>query len=263
MMHLTEFSEHMLLCHRTDVAALPIEFTGGRRCAYFGRLVAWDVFGAEDVIGLLSSKRPEFTLDRYLDRFWLWSPAGYVKARQILLDLVFEALAPDYEQLIHPDQNRENIGYLIGVLTSHWNSLDGRVIVDFGCGVGLAAKVIRPASAHLIGIDRSSAMRHAAAAHGLQVWGPGEMARAQSDSIDGAFASYVFHLLPELGLLQLLWGRLKPGGAIAANFHKGRGIEPVSQCLARLGADEVVLPPPQSGFTHGEYRKFVRPSLKT
>src|SRR5208282_6225038 len=138
--------------------------------------------------------------------------------RQELIDEFFELIGDDYESLVDTNRNVENIRNLLRILASISKRLDGSMILDYGAGTGLALKPAAEFNVQLIGIERSPVMSRRAIARGMTVWTPGELARQPRESLPNAFASYVFHLLPHTNGLRLLWSRLRPGSALAANF---------------------------------------------
>jgi len=258
MKHLIEWAGELLLCHMSDMAELPDAFTQHRRRVLWRDLLAWDVTGDATALAVLQRSRSDYSLNRYLDRLYLWAPSSDSQHRQALLDMVFEAIAGDYEQLVHPDQNRENIRILLESIRTELGELNDRVVVDYGCGVGLSMSVAVEFGVRLIGVDRSPSMREAAAARGMKVWTLEDLALAPEKSLDGVIASYLFHLLPDLEGLRLLWSRLRLGGVLAANFHKGVGMEVVRQTLEPLGARKVSFPALTSHHMHGPHLKYVR-----
>jgi len=257
MKRLTEFASQVLLCHADDAEALPNWFVSARRSARFADVFAFDATEAPHDVERLQREKRGFDLSRYLDRFYVCVRPHDTHRRQRILDILFDCAAPEYEQLINPNQNRENIFQLLAALEAACGPLAGKLVIDFGCGVGLSKQAAQEFGVRLVGFDRCPRMRKQANAHGLEVWGPRHLAVAPKNSIDAAFCSYLFHLLPDLGSLRLLWLRLRVGGALAANFHKGRGLDRVADAFGAT-ASEHNIEGPQLMFAHGLYRLFIR-----
>lgn len=258
MMRLIELGSDVLLCHSADSDALPTWVTARRLAVLSPNIFAFDASEQAPALELLGGEQSEFHLDRYLDRFYLWSKRGNVARRQKLLDFFFDAAAIDYKMLVDPDRNRENIRHLLQDLEDVSGPLGNRRVIDFGCGVGLSKPACDQVGLSVIGFDRCPQMRQQAAANGIEVWGPRDLAATAKGTIDAAFSSYVFHLLPDLGSTTLLWSRLAIGGALAANFHKGRGLDRLMQVLVAHGAEVRVPRERSSSYAHGISRLFVR-----
>src|SRR5438477_13123240 len=105
MKHLIEFADQVLLCHEVDLPALPCWFTVSRRRAILGSVTAWDVAEAAGDLAALRTERPTYFLDRYLDHFHLWTPQDDAARRQVVLDMLFDSTASDYEHLVNVQQN--------------------------------------------------------------------------------------------------------------------------------------------------------------
>ncbi len=225
----------------------------------------WQVFGtiyvaplesASSYVARLCNERADLESARYLDHFHVVTPVRNSERRQEIYNEFFKMIAEQYESLIDVDRNTRNIRNLALILDMAMNPLAGRV-VDFGCGTGLSAAVLAGYGLELVGVDPCSTMRMIASRRGMQTWSVGELARQPSRSVDAAFASYVFHLLPHAGSLRLLWSRLRPGGYLAANFHKGRGVDLVEAAVHVKGSS--VLPPNGTDDCHGSYYAFRKP----
>lgn len=248
-MQISELTENLLICHKDDVHLLPAKL----------REVKLRVTGQLRVFRVDSSdpsneipKHYGVTLRRYLDKFYLWAPEDNLERRQQVLNAFFDLVAAEYENLIDVDRNLHNNLLLLQGLQRHSNWSKGARVIDFGCGTGLSLKLQREFNVNLIGVDPCPSMRRVAELRGMLVWSPGQLARQPRNSLDGAFASYVFHLLPHTHGLRLLWARLRMGASLIANFHKDQGLELVSKCLLELGAKAESLTPPDSD-RHGKY----------
>lgn len=212
-----------------------------------------DASGEIDAIAAMSAELSIQLSPRFMDRFYVCAGCN-ADDRQELLDRFFNVIAPVYSQLVDAWRNAENVGILLNAINRLIEPGKDRLIVDFGCGVGLPHEA---ADATVVGVDPCPNMRALAENGGMSVWGPAELAQQPANSVDAAFASYVFHLLPSLGLFELLWNRMRTGGVFVANFHKGQGIHSFEDVVARLGGRAVDFKWPNDAC-HGEYRAVAK-----
>lgn len=256
-MRVSDLGPRLLICHKSDVDLLISHVPLQRGQAYISEnLCIFAIEQSFDELDEILSNIPQYILRRYLDKFYLWTPEYPLERRQEVLDSLFQQIASEYESLVDVQRNLSNIRNLLTLLGQFVHPLSGSLIVDFGCGTGLS---VGPASAYnvkLIGVDRCPKMRQIAASKGMTVWSPGQLAQQPRNSIDGAFASYVFHLLPDTHGLRLLWSRLRVGGALVANFHKNEGLKLVEACVRDLKGLVVRLPHNVDGGSHGTYVAF-------
>ena len=194
---------------------------------------------------------------KLMDRFFICRQVDSAK-RQRLLESFFDVIAPIYEQLVDIQRNYENIQNLMEAAKSYINVSKCCTVIDFGCGIGLSHDVMAQYEMMIVGLDPCPGMRGLAKRRGMRVWGPAELARQPMESIDAAFASYVFHLLPDSGLLRLLWNRLKVGGVITANFHKQEGLVVFETTMNELGGVRMKAVPLRDDTHHGAYRVFAK-----
>jgi SAM-dependent methyltransferase len=176
----------------------------------------------------------------------------------MLIDEFFEVIAREYDLLIDRQRNLENIANLITFLKQFCVIEQDTLVLDYGSGTGLSMLVEQTRGIRIVGVERSQAMREIAASRGMNVWGPGTLARQARGSVDAAFASYVFHLLPNPGGLKLLSMRLKIGGVLVANFHKGEGVEFVTRHLTESGCSSRTVMPTVAENRHGVYVAYVK-----
>lgn len=195
--------------------------------------------------------------ERFLDYFYIVKRIGE-DHRQIAIDALFECIADRYDHLIDTRRNIENIRALKGYLTDLHGTLNGALIVDYGCGTGLSKKVFDDKKFKLIGIDRCSKMRYLASIRGLKTLSPDQLREFQSGSIDCGFFSYILHFFPSFDDLELLWSRVKLGGALVGNFHKDNGINEYSEFFSKLGADTLLLGSQLELKCHGPYVAFIK-----
>ena len=195
---------------------------------------------------------------RFMDRFFIeLNEADDV--RQSLLTGFFNVLAPLYRELVDVDRNLENIETLMRIIKERITVQAGRPIVDLGCGIGLSREVALRLGLSVVGVDPCPRMRQLAEINGLAVWSPGDVARLPPSSLQAAFASYVFHLIPESGLLRLIWQRIESGGVLVANFHKQQGIAQFEANMCNLGGISIELASSLASTRHGHYLAFKRP----
>lgn len=259
MMPVSKIGQNIFICH--EAVAHPLLQMGCQGRLNFLHLnglclLSFDVFGEFwENINLLKN----YHIQRYLDRFYLLVPEKDLIQRQELLDRFFEIVADEYESLIDVQRNMENIRNLIGYLEKYLcYPIEDNLIIDYGCGVGLSFELLSERNLKIIGVDPSPSMRRIAIKRGMTVWSIGDLACQPKNYISGAFASYVFHLMPHTGGLRLLWSRLVTGGVIVANFHKNNGIELVKSCIQELQGLIYEIKVPHSYERHGTYAVFIK-----
>jgi SAM-dependent methyltransferase len=251
-------AQNLLVCHDTDAQLLLSTYLRDRRVFQLNGLRVFDI--GEDVhrLGYALAAIPGLKARRYLDRFHLWTPDNNPRRRQEVLDRFFAFIADQYESLIDVERNLDNIRILLGFLNRLMGPIEAATIVDYGCGTGLSRSPASEFKVELVGVDRCPTMRRIASDRGMTTWGPGVLARQPKNSIDGALASYVFHLLPHSDGLRLLWARLKPGGMLVANFHKNQGMELVEACVREGQGLIHRLESPAGSERHGSYVAYLK-----
>lgn len=195
---------------------------------------------------------------RFMDTFFV-EVNDDDNVRQSLLTGFFNVVASLYRELVDVDRNLENIETLLTIIKEQITLRADDPIVDLGCGIGLSIEIASHHGLNIVGVDPCPNMRHFAALNGLTAWSPGDVARLPPNSLQAAFASYVFHLLPESGLLRLTWHRIESGGVVAANFHKQQGIAHFQATMHTLGATPVALDSCLTSTRHGQYLAFKKP----
>lgn len=246
------------MCHRIDAELLQSTYLRDKRLLQFKGVCLFDIGAEIQEMDETLIMMPNLKAHRYLDKFYLWTPENDSRRRQDVLDRFFELIANEYESLIDVQRNIENIRNLFEFLCELIDPIEGSIIVDYGCGTGLSIEPASGLDIELIGVDRCPTIRQIAASRGMKVWSPGELARQLNSPVHGAFASYVFHLLPHTYGLRLLWKRLKPGGVLVANFHKNQGIELVDSCLEERGGTIRQLHSPSGSERHGPYVAYLK-----
>jgi len=257
MTQLVDFARLALLCHYLDAPLLPPSFVRGRRRVRIGDMLVLELHGDPAELNEVRAASAE-DMPRILDRFYVWTPAEGSSRRQLLLDSFFDVTARDFNDLVHVEQNRENIRNLIRSVTSEYSFRERPIIFDFGCGPGLSANIACEMGIEVHGFDRCRNMRETARQSGLLVLEPDEFARMPSERYGGVFASYVLHLAPSAGDLKRAWELLKRGGVFVANFHKTAGMAEASFVLDGLASSVTAPTFPGCQYNHGPYRRYVR-----
>jgi SAM-dependent methyltransferase len=210
-----------------------------RRMTTFHTLIIYELTAAAN-----PSLRPGYELVRYLDRFFLVLPVDRVTERQDTLDLFFSWLAPQYELAIDVVRNIKNIENLLALL-----QLPARAIVlDFGCGTGLAHDAAKSTDITLVGFDTCDVMRGIASVKGMRTITP-ELLFADDFLVDAIVASYVVHLRPAAAWVEAAWKHLRVGGAFVCNIHKSTGLPEFVHMMKSLGAAVTI----HDDSTHGPY----------
>lgn len=194
-------------------------------------------------------------VELHLDRFHLVTPPEPAR-RADLVRTFFDWLAWDYEDVTDVDRNAANIRALHALLERCGLSRDARLL-DFGCGTGLAARVLD--GTRLVGFDQSPTMRAIAAREQAPVWGPRDLAAADAGRLDGGFASYVLHLASGGQLVRAALERMREGALFAANFHRRAGLVWASAIFQAAGMRALH---EADGGPHGTYVVYVKPSRR-
>lgn len=145
--------------------------------------------------------------------------------------------------------------------------LDGRKVVDVGCGAGILSEAMARAGAHVLGVDLAESALAAARAH-VQKTGPDlsgtleyraiaveELAQEAAGSFDVVTCMEMLEHVPDpQSVVRACAELLRPGGqAFFATINRN----PKSYLLAILGAEYVLGLIPRG--TH-DYEKLIRPS---
>jgi SAM-dependent methyltransferase len=167
----------------------------------------------------------------------------------------FGFIASIYGGIIDEERNLGNIRQLMSRTLTELPTEPAPRLLDYGCGTGLSLGVARELNVELFGTDASRAMREQARARGLNCLSPRTVARMAPNSFDGAFASYVVHLMDTFEPLVGVWRLLKPGAVLACNHHKGTNVPELVAFIAALGGTSRIV---DSASTYGsvtEHRK--------
>jgi len=211
---------------------------------------------------IAGSLPPDLSLHRFFDRFYLLLSGDHPDRRRVVVETFFSHIASVYDKLIETRRNVENIQTLLQLVTGsgEYSKADGRrLILDVGCGTGLAYAIACTFGIEIVGIEASNEMREIARLRGMEVIEPGALDTWAANSVSGAIASYVFHLGVPRELLLAIWRTLRPGCGIAANFHKDCGIAEITNVFHALGADICTDASNQVPSVHGTYVTFWKP----
>jgi ubiquinone/menaquinone biosynthesis C-methylase UbiE len=177
-------------------------------------------------------------------------------AQQILYSEFFEYVAADYDSLIDPQRNMDNIDQLITMLAILIDGISGKSIMDFGCGTGLAFELLQKAGARFVGVDQSGHMREMATRRGMKSCSPNDLSDYNS-FFDGAIASYVLHLISTDDAIATIVKPLKPGGVLVGNYHKSWNIYWADEAFRRQGC-EVIKLASGAASQHGSYVGYIK-----
>lgn len=197
----------------------------------------------------------DFSFTRYLDKFFFLFSKEKPELRQEIIDVFFEIIAFDYDNLIDIDRNIDNIGFLLSIIKDYKKRDNNLQILDYGCGTGLSSRFANN-GIKITGYDRCPIMRTLATKHGLKIIDEDGLLKMEDSYFDAVFASYVFHLLSSKNNLYLLWSKLKYNGILVANFHKGLGTDLIDFFTNDLNAESIKIGYTGRYKTHGEYYGF-------
>lgn len=175
-----------------------------------------------------SALPPEVGAERLLDHHWLLYKRGDEDSRRTAESSFFDAIATRYELEIDPRRNRRNylsLAQAVGLVRRDR-------VLDFGCGPGLNFRA--EDGFEVVGCDQSPEMRRLARTRGLSVVEPTELSTLAS-SFDAVIASYVLHLAIDADVWRQAAMCVRPGGRVAANFHKNRMMPAVVEAMRGTG----------------------------
>ena len=218
--------------------------------------VVFDITGCVSTGRRLAAQHQLTVTPRYMDQFYLCFGAEDVGGVGSMMDELFGFIAGTYEERVDVARNRDNLGNLLELMRER-TSWEGTV-VDFGCGTGLGKVVGDGMGVKLVGYEPNPEMRRKAVERGMVVWGRRELERVHGERFRAVVASYVLHLPGVVGDLRLTWERLRRGGVVAANFHKGQREEETTEILGSWGADVERIASGGGWAHHGDYVVFVR-----
>ena len=196
-------------------------------------------------------------LNRYLDLFFILIQIDDNELSQEVVDSFFEYIANTYDDIVHVNQNIENISNLIEIIKQNNTISEDSILLDYGCGTGLVTKLKEYRSLMIYGYDNCPTMRSISERRGLTVLSEDELYGNKQLMFDSIYASYVFHLYFDEKGFELIWSRLKSNGMIVGNFHKGRGVDRISNFMRDLDPLHQII---QYGSSdkHGAYIGFLK-----
>jgi len=156
------------------------------------------------------------------------------------------------------DINPLRLGYIDEIAR-----IDGKSVLDVGCGGGILSESMAARGATVTGIDMGEAPLEVARLHllesGLEVnyqrIPVEELAREQPESFDAVTCMEMLEHVPDPGsIIQACHDLVKPGGHV---FFSTLNRNPKSYLFAIVGAEYVLNMLPKG--TH-DYAKFIRPS---
>ena len=142
-------------------------------------------------------------------------------------------------------------------------SLDGKKVVDIGCGGGILAESIAQSGAETTGIDLSEKALKVAELHALEVGAnltyraisAEDLAQEQAGQYDVVTCMEMLEHVPDpASVVQACADLCKPGGTL---FFSTLNRNPKSYLFAIIGAEYILRLLPKG--TH-EYAKFIKPS---
>jgi len=247
----------ILICHK-NIANYYLQQKGISLHTYLCESVlALDV--DLNILSFITIKHPtgvKFT--KLLDRYLIILPEESNELHSLLLNSFFSFIANDYDIIIEKERNIDNIKFLIKKLFTYIDFSINPIIVDFGCGTGLSSSIKVENPMRLVGVDSCPVMRHISSKKGLSSVSPDILREKFLNCIDGAFASYVLHLLPNKLHIEQLWDSLKIGGILVANHHKGIGVDYTHDLIYNLGGSVCEIHPPNLTNIHGKYFSYKK-----
>jgi SAM-dependent methyltransferase len=189
----------------------------------------------------------------YLDRFLIIEPKSEI-TRGYFWNGFFECFSSAYDDIIDKNRNINNIRNLYTLLRQNVSLTSESILLDFACGTGLSLEAI--SNIKLIGTDRSNSMLKIASAKGMTTIELSVL-KAQGCYYDAILASYALHLCYDSDTLSLLWNALRNDAALAANFHKGKGID---EAIDFFSANHCIMKKIDSfsNKMHGDYYVFIK-----
>jgi len=168
----------------------------------------------------------------YLNHFWLLLPDS-IQEQQIFWFQFYSLYCTNYLDLIDSNHNLACMHYFKTLLDENAHLPPDFKLLDYGCGPGLSVQVF--GVSRLVGYDNNPTLLAEAAEQGLEVLDKEGFNNIQSNSFDGGFACYVFHMaIPESDIINL--SRIvKDNGILVANYYKDLGMERVTALLQKLG----------------------------
>lgn len=191
-------------------------------------------------------------LMHYLDHFLLIIPDDYYQQEELWRDF-YKCFGSYYEYLINNESNIECIRTLLKYIHNQKKIKKTDVILDFGCGSGLATKVSTPAK--ILGYEPVDEMRVQAQQRGMKLLTKEDIYYLQENTFDAVFSSYVFHMVVCEEDIALILSKMKKDALWIANFYKNINIEYINTIFRKYGYTPKKLKIEERYGAMYEYRK--------
>lgn len=236
MMHLSE--------HRIVVSTDPIENQGQVLCCQKRGILYLSKVSSEFEGYLVRERNGIY----YLDRFIMLLPKDY-SAQGLLWTEFYRIYGEKYEQLIDISKNLKSMK----VMLDYIKPCKGDIILDFGCGSGLASKL--ECEAKLLGYEIIPEMRKQARKKGYNILDEMTFHKLPEEYFDAGFANFVFHMSIEEQVVKEVVSKLKTGAVFLANYYKNLNSDRMNQYFQDAGCNYNMLPYTGGLGTIYEYRK--------
>lgn len=177
----------------------------------YKHIYIYNTFSSKKIIAQIGEER----CVKYLDDFIIVLPENYLRQWRIWDDF-YSYYGNDYEKMIDVDCNIKCIKFLYSHIKSNLAGKKSIFVLDYGCGSGLAYFIDKK----LIGYEPNEKMRMQAIRKGMQVLNYSQLCSLPNKSVDGIFASFVFHMGLQEREILILKRILREDGVIVANYYK-------------------------------------------
>ena len=157
----------------------------------------------------------------------------------------FDYIAPRYESLINKGLNIDLIRNYLNIIKEQFLEKENINVLDLGSGSGISISVKatqqRLSSITLYGYENSKKMEKRSKQAGLKMFNNTTLPKQQDYFFDAMFGSYSFHFFSGHSLFTIIWQKLRIGGILIANFHKGIGVKNALDFFGSVGAEIEIL----------------------
>lgn len=199
-----------------------------------GNLYISTIYDSHFLMSYLSNK----DTIRYLDHFILLLPHDTNK-QSLFWSEFYKAFGLDYESLIDKDNNIKVIKGILNYLETITNLGKDSVVLDYGCGTGLAKSVTEKYK--LIGYEPVFEMRKQALQRGYTALDYNQFVTLQDNLFDAGFASYVFHMTINEKEVHEIKNKLKKGSLFLANYYKNINSDVVNNMFKKFDFEIIKL----------------------
>ena len=197
-MQVTNNDTNFIIFHKDDYSYLSKYFELDRKLLIPSNDICFYAINNEleinSIKNILSSK---YLFCKCLDRYFFLLPLNKPNKRQEIIDIFYSSIAERFESLIDIQRNKNNIDRLIKFFKNQPTNSVAINVLDYGCGTGLSKEFEGKYNINIIGYDRCPIMREIAKKKGLNVINTAQLKKIQPEYFDGAFASYIFHMVPK------------------------------------------------------------------